>query len=162
MPCAVDVTIVVSTHNRASTLNRLLTTLLIEQRPGDVLYEVILVDNNSTDDTATIVAPWCRTFPSRLQYIFAPRHGIAYGRNAGCSPAFLRCQDHEFLLRFWGSGEHALYAPELVVRAPIDPERLTIKYHRAWHVRHGSYSALMRAEEMTDRNGCLRPEPLPD
>ena len=57
MPSAVDVTIVVSTHNRASTLNRLLTTLLIEQRPGDVLYEVILVDNNSTDDTAAIVAP---------------------------------------------------------------------------------------------------------
>src|SRR5262245_21357176 len=86
MPPVPDVTIVVSTHNRSSRLNRLLTTLLIDQEAAGVAYDVILVDNNSTDDTVEIVKPWRRSF-STLQYIFEPRQGVSFGRNAGVAAA---------------------------------------------------------------------------
>src|SRR5262249_10968120 len=39
-------------------------------------------------------------------------------------------------------------------------ERLTRRYHRRWHARHGHFSAQMRREELVGRSGGLRPEPL--
>src|SRR5438445_11315813 len=87
MPPAPDITIVVSTHNRGSRLNRLLTTLLVEQERGAVSYEVIVVDNNSTDDTAQILESWCSRFGTRLRRLFEGRRGVSYGRNAGITAA---------------------------------------------------------------------------
>src|SRR6185503_10693354 len=74
----------------------------------------------------------------------------------GFSPRFQRCQDHELLIRLWRAGLTALYAPELVVHAPVDPERLTKRYHRAWHSQLGRYAALMRREELLDATSELR------
>src|SRR2546421_726100 len=86
-PPAVDITIVVSTHNRASRLNRLLTTLLVDQKPGGVAYEVIVVDNNSTDDTAQVLEAWCARFGTQLRRLFEGQRGVSYGRNAGVMAA---------------------------------------------------------------------------
>jgi hypothetical protein len=47
----------------------------------------------------------------------------------------------------------------MVTFAPLDPERLTRRYHRRWHARHGFYAAAMRLEEATDERGRLRGEP---
>jgi GT2 family glycosyltransferase len=77
----------------------------------------------------------------------------------GFSPEFPRCQDHELLLRLWRSGGKVLYAPDLVTFAPVDPQRLTRRYHRKWHAQHGRYAAAMRLEEVTDERGQLRPTP---
>jgi glycosyltransferase involved in cell wall biosynthesis len=77
----------------------------------------------------------------------------------GFAPDFPRCQDHELLVRLWRSGALVLYAPDLVVRARITPERLTRGYHRAWHAEHGQFMALLQLQEIIDPNGHLLKAP---
>jgi GT2 family glycosyltransferase len=250
------VSVVVSTFQRSATLRRTLDALLAQRVPDGLVYEVVVVDNNSTDATPMLVADYIGRFPGGLRYVFEPRQGVSYGRNTGIrtargpivaftdddnvvartwvatiyelmtrhpdaagiggrvlpewprtpplwldrkhwsplaildygerafvtsaqrplclltanlairrdvllrsggfSPEFPRCQDHELLIRLWRSGERVLYAPELVVFAPIDSERMTRRYHRRWHARHGYFAAAMRLEEATDGHGQLQ------
>jgi glycosyltransferase involved in cell wall biosynthesis len=81
-------------------------------------------------------------------------------RAGGFSAEFTRCQDHELLLRLWRDGYRILYAPELVTFAPIDPARMSKRYHRQWHQRRGRYAAQMRLEEAIDEQGFLRDRPI--
>jgi glycosyltransferase involved in cell wall biosynthesis len=53
-------------------------------------------------------------------------------------------EDHDFQLRLLASGASARYDPRLVARAVVPPERLSKRYHRAWHQGHGRFYALMR------------------
>ena len=48
--------------------------------------EVIVVDNNSTDNTHAVVDEFCRRFPNVL-YCFEPQQGISYARNRGWQEA---------------------------------------------------------------------------
>ena len=254
-----DVSVIVSTYNRHRTLPRVIESLLEQRVPGSLRYEIIVVDNNSTDTTRDLVAEYLRRFPGLVRYAFEARQGVSNGRNAGVraargsivaftdddnvasrtwvaaiaqllrahpdaagvggkvlpewprtppgwldqrhwsplaildygerpfftsarrplclltanlalrrdvlvrlggfSAAFPRCQDHELLLRLWRSGGKVLYAPELVTFAPVDPERMTRRYHRQWHEQHGVNAARMRLEEVTDERGQLRARP---
>lgn len=54
-------------------------------------------------------------------------------------------EDHELLLRLYAYGGAALYSPDLIVFAAVQPERLTRAYHRRWHRGHGHFHALMHA-----------------
>jgi hypothetical protein len=53
-------------------------------------------------------------------------------------------EDHDFQMRLLGSGGAALYDPRIVARALVPGERLSKRYHRAWHRGHGRFYALMR------------------
>jgi glycosyltransferase involved in cell wall biosynthesis len=77
--CAVSV--VVSTHNRSRDLHDALEALM-HQDTG-VPYELVIVDNNSTDDTRDVVQRAIPASPVPLIYLFEPRQGVSYGRNAG-------------------------------------------------------------------------------
>ena len=78
-----DVSVVVPTYNRSAQLRGLLAALL-EQDAGDVTYEVIVIDNNSSDDTRAVVEHAIAGDASaRLQYVFEGRQGVSYARNAG-------------------------------------------------------------------------------
>ena len=57
-------------------------------------------------------------------------------------------EDHEFVDRLWRGGVIGLYVPQLVVQAPVEPERMKKKYHRRWHKGHGRSYAIMREERM--------------
>lgn len=52
-------------------------------------------------------------------------------------------EDHELELRMLAAGCRGLYEPSVVVRAAVPLERLRRGYHRAWHLGHGRYYALM-------------------
>jgi len=77
--CAVSV--VVSTYNRAGRLSPALDALLAQE--GEVSFEIIVVDNNSTDATKEVVEGIARQAGGRLRYAFEPRQGLSYGRNTG-------------------------------------------------------------------------------
>ena len=79
------VSVVVSTYNRADRLPAALEALLAQQ--GDVPYEIVVVDNNSTDDTAAVVHQLARSAGGRVRYAFEPRQGLSYGRNTGIALA---------------------------------------------------------------------------
>jgi glycosyltransferase involved in cell wall biosynthesis len=80
----VAVSVVLSTRNRAAVLPRALNALLAQT--GDVPYEIIAVDNRSTDATAEIIRSRLSSSP-RLRYVFEPQPGLPHGRNAGVRAA---------------------------------------------------------------------------
>ena len=83
MSDALDISVVVPTFNRGPQLEPLLTSLL-DQDAGALEYEIVVVDNNSTDDTRSIVARVASRDPrGRLRYVFEPRQGVSYARNTG-------------------------------------------------------------------------------
>ena len=76
-----DFSVVVPTRNRADSLRRLLGTLLAQQAEG-IRYEVLVVDNDSSDATRTIVEE-CAAADSRVRYFMEPRPGVSHARNTG-------------------------------------------------------------------------------
>jgi glycosyltransferase involved in cell wall biosynthesis len=71
--------IVIATHNRASELEQTLASLA-ELRTGGS-WEVIVCDNNSTDDTAGVVARAAASFPAPLRYVFEREPGRSAALN---------------------------------------------------------------------------------
>ena len=67
------VVIGVCTYNRCLGLKRLLQSLIKLDYPN---FEIIVVDNNSTDQTAKIISEF-----EKVKYIFEARQGLAYARN---------------------------------------------------------------------------------
>ena len=79
-----DVSIVVSTYNRAKTLVSTMDSLL-DQRDFPN-YEVVVVDNNSMDETRELVCNYAHK-SQRVRYVFEKKQGLSYGRNTGISAA---------------------------------------------------------------------------
>ena len=80
-----DISVVLSTYNRCDTLAKALGKLSQQEAPG-IQYEIIAVDNNSTDRTPEIVEGFA-TADARFRYLFEARQGLSYGRNAGIRAA---------------------------------------------------------------------------
>jgi glycosyltransferase involved in cell wall biosynthesis len=83
-PC--DVSVVISTYNRCGALAGAIESVLSQGSAG-LRYEVILVDNNSSDRTRDVVGELGRRHPERLRYVFERQQGLSYGRNAGIRAA---------------------------------------------------------------------------
>src|SRR6185503_338373 len=81
-----DISAVITTYNRSEMLAKALEALL-SQHAGGVRYEVIVVDNNSTDDTRATIEALISKGHTNLRYVFEPQQGISYGRNAGIAAA---------------------------------------------------------------------------
>ncbi|HEY9709703.1 MAG TPA: hormogonium polysaccharide biosynthesis glycosyltransferase HpsE [Oculatellaceae cyanobacterium] len=85
-----DLTIAIPTYNGARRLPEVLQRLQLSchdalqtaDRTKNFSWEIIVVDNNSTDDTAQVVqsyqASWSEQYP--LRYCFEPRQGAAFAR----------------------------------------------------------------------------------
>jgi glycosyltransferase involved in cell wall biosynthesis len=80
-----DVSVVISTYNRSHLLAGALSALM--SQTGDVTYEVLVIDNNSSDPTRKVVQDLAAEDPGRLKYFFEPKQGISYGRNTGIAHA---------------------------------------------------------------------------
>ncbi len=77
-----EVSIIISTYNRCKLLPAALESILA-QNSDDVSYEVIVVDNNSTDETRRVVELFAKHAKVSVRYIFEKRQGLSFGRNAG-------------------------------------------------------------------------------
>ena len=75
-------TVIVCTHNRGRLLSEGLPELLAQQLPGGP-YEVLVIDNASTDDTAERVGDLLERYPGRVRYVREDRVGLSSARNAG-------------------------------------------------------------------------------
>ena len=63
----------------ASALDSVAKSIL----PDFTVWEILVVDNNSTDQTAETVQNFCRRYPGRFGYVFEPRQGKSYALNTG-------------------------------------------------------------------------------
>ena len=75
------ISVVVCTHNRAGVLAGSLLSLG-EQTLDRSDYEVIVVDNNSTDNTPAVVEDFRLRFPD-VRYFLEPQQGLSHARNRG-------------------------------------------------------------------------------
>ncbi len=78
--------VIIITRNRASFLRKVLESL-IKQDYGNDKYDIIIVDNNSKDDTTSTVERFQRECPNKIHYVFEPRIGMSKARNTGASVA---------------------------------------------------------------------------
>src|SRR6478672_676832 len=84
---SVDLSVVIATYNRGSQLRQVLDALLQQDARG-VSYEVLVVDNNSRDNTAAVVeAVRVSDQSGRIRYFFEARQGVSYARNTGIAHA---------------------------------------------------------------------------
>lgn len=74
-----SVTVAVCTWNRAETLARTLAHLRTLRIPAGWDWELLVVDNGSTDGTRAVAELYCATLPVR--YAFEPEAGISFARN---------------------------------------------------------------------------------
>jgi glycosyltransferase involved in cell wall biosynthesis len=81
----VRASIVVSTRNRSRYLREALASVAAQGVPADA-YEVIVVDNGSSDDTAAVVRAAAAERPN-VRYVAEPEPGAARARNAGLRAA---------------------------------------------------------------------------
>ena len=80
---AIDFAVVVCTYNRAGNLPGCIEHLAAQRGVRDLRWEILVVDNNSDDDTAEVVRRLQASHPGRLRYVFEPEQGVAHARNRG-------------------------------------------------------------------------------
>ena len=78
--------VVIPTRNRRATLVDTLARVLAQECPSSG-FEVIVVDNGSTDETADALADLARRSGGRLRGLREPLRGPAAARNTGAAAA---------------------------------------------------------------------------
>ena len=101
---AIQVSIIIPTYNYGDVLRRVIETILCAEVPAGVRREVLVVDNNSTDDTAKIVRKVSEANPDVI-YLMEKERGTTHARNLGIRQArgsLLLFADHDvFVDRKW-------------------------------------------------------------
>ncbi len=83
-----DITVILCTYNRCEDLPGVLETIAKSEMATSITWEVLVVDNNSTDQTRDVVEGFCHLYPGRFRYLFEPKAGKSYGLNTGVANAF--------------------------------------------------------------------------
>ncbi len=80
------ISVIIPTYNRASLLGEAIQSVQNQDyfaRKGSSCFELIVVDDGSTDNTKKVV----RSFGKRVKYHFQPNRGVSAARNRGLSLA---------------------------------------------------------------------------
>jgi glycosyltransferase involved in cell wall biosynthesis len=79
-------TIVICTYNRAALLGKSIESAFAQDYPTD-LYEIVVVNNNSTDGTDDVVRRYQAQSPVAFRYVAEPQQGLSHARNLGAELA---------------------------------------------------------------------------
>jgi glycosyltransferase involved in cell wall biosynthesis len=82
-----QITVILCTYNRCQSLASALDSLAASILPETIEWEVLVVDNNSSDQTAAVVKDFASRHPGRFRYRFEPQQGKSYALNAGIREA---------------------------------------------------------------------------
>jgi glucosyl-dolichyl phosphate glucuronosyltransferase len=77
------ISVLLCTYNRAESLARALASVAKSQMPDDAVWEVLVVDNNSSDNTRAVVAEFAEHHPQVFRYVFEPKPGKSNALNRG-------------------------------------------------------------------------------
>ncbi|MGH7380655.1 MAG: glycosyltransferase family 2 protein [Candidatus Methylomirabilales bacterium] len=102
------ISIVIPTFNRAQLLPDLLQSLGEIVIPPDTEWEILVVDNNSSDETAAVTEGFIGKGMLPLSYVFESKQGLSHARNAGIREAkgqvIAFVDDDEIVDRQWMVG----------------------------------------------------------
>lgn len=82
-----EITLIVCTYNRCDSLRPLLESVAQSVVPDNVEWEVLIVDNNSSDRTREIVEEFSRSNSVQCRYCFEPQQGKSFALNSGIREA---------------------------------------------------------------------------
>jgi glycosyltransferase involved in cell wall biosynthesis len=82
-----DLSVVIPSHNHCEFLRETLGRIARQMLPSGIEWEVIVVDNNCTDSTASVVGELAVNFPALLRCVQEPKQGVASARNCGIDHA---------------------------------------------------------------------------
>jgi glucosyl-dolichyl phosphate glucuronosyltransferase len=82
-----DLTVIICTWNRAKSLGVVLESLAASVVPEGLEWEVLVVDNNSKDETRAVCESFMNKTPGRFQYLFEGKQGKTNALNAGIQTA---------------------------------------------------------------------------
>ncbi|HTL48431.1 MAG TPA: glycosyltransferase [Verrucomicrobiae bacterium] len=79
-----SLSLILCTYNRAESLRETLETLRAQEIPGTVAVEVVIVNNNSKDNTAEVAQKFTAS-PGlfKAKYVFEAKQGLSHARNSG-------------------------------------------------------------------------------
>jgi glycosyltransferase involved in cell wall biosynthesis len=79
--------VIVCTHNRAHRLEQTLNSLQQMTVPVDLAWELIIVDNNSSDNTKEVIDSFIDKSSLRVKYVIERKQGVSHARNIGIHEA---------------------------------------------------------------------------
>jgi glucosyl-dolichyl phosphate glucuronosyltransferase len=120
------VAVLIATYNRASLLGETLDILAASDAPAGLSWEVVVVDNNSTDGTRGVVLARQPRYPVPLRYVLERRQGRSSALNAAMAvtkaPHFLFTDDDVRVAPRWlAAGAEALAEGWDYVGGPVRP-----------------------------------------
>lgn len=81
------ISVIVCTYNRAESLRQTLQALQRQTLPQGVALEILVVDNNSTDQTKQMVEAAAHDSRWPIRYLFEAKQGKSYALNQGIESA---------------------------------------------------------------------------
>ncbi len=83
----VKISVILCTYNRCESLAGALKSVSASKLPPSVDWEVLIVDNNSTDQTRKVAEEFCAAYPGRFQYFCETRQGKSFALDRGTREA---------------------------------------------------------------------------
>jgi glycosyltransferase involved in cell wall biosynthesis len=87
MKRSTNISVIMCTYNRAKSLAVALEHSVRQVLPQSVGYEILVVDNNSSDETPQVVEHFRRQYPDLIRYLRESKQGLSHARNAGICEA---------------------------------------------------------------------------
>ncbi|XGV95234.1 MAG: hormogonium polysaccharide biosynthesis glycosyltransferase HpsE [Leptolyngbya sp. BL-A-14] len=86
---SIDFTVAICTYNGEQRLPAVLDQLCKQVGTEGIFWEVLIIDNNSQDQTAVVVANYAKQWrsDSQIRYVFEPKQPTAYARNRAIQEA---------------------------------------------------------------------------
>lgn len=114
-----NISVIICCYNSACRLPETLKHLAFQELPPGFLWELIIVDNNSSDHTADIARDEWRKHELDIPFkvIQEPKPGLSYARKAGIAAAsfelLLFCDDDN-----WLAGDYLFMASKIMQQRP--------------------------------------------
>lgn len=83
MKTVIDISVIICTYNRASGLAAVLASIAALDPAEGLSHEILVVDNNSDDNTAQVIGSLRASFPGLIRGVFETRQGLSHARNRG-------------------------------------------------------------------------------
>jgi glycosyltransferase involved in cell wall biosynthesis len=81
------ITVILCTYNRCQSLKKALESVAASILPPSVEWDVLVVDNNSNDQTRSEIQEFCQRYPGRFCCLFEKQAGKSFALNAGIRDA---------------------------------------------------------------------------
>lgn len=108
-----DISVIIGTYNRCDSLMKSVQSVILTNVPDGITWELVIVDNNSTDKTRELIADVKFKTTADIRYVLEKRPGLSHARNRGIDeskgriiafldddcivdPSWLSCLVHEF------------------------------------------------------------------